>query len=155
MKDSLTRPLPFDNLHQHMSFLQFIWLLLIITVQIMFFKYLVDLEKTGCKCAMDWRRTYMIAFFAWSFVNVILLYSNASIRLKMMSLTITSAMGVLNVVFMLQYIHRLKATKCSCSRSIYREIMYIYSILVVLAFTALALWLLAFVVMQIVLSFSK
>jgi len=38
-------------------------------------------------------------------------------------------LGVLNIVFVLQYVHRLKQEKCECSESIAREVIYITAML--------------------------
>ena len=99
-----------------------------IVVYILFLTYLFKLEKIGCECAMDWRRYYIMIFFV---LNVILMsltltlghYATYQYQLVM------GVLNILNIIFMIQYTHRLKTEKCECSASETREIMYHYSII--------------------------
>lgn len=99
-----------------------------IVVYIIFLQYLFKLERIGCECAMDWRRHYIIFFFI---LNVIVMsftltmgpYATYPVQL------VLSLLNILNIVFMVQYTHRLKVEKCECSASQTREIMYYYSII--------------------------
>lgn len=99
-----------------------------IVVYIIFLTYLFKLEKIGCECAMDWRRYYIMIFFV---LNVILMsltltlghYATYQYQLVM------GVLNILNIIFMIQYTHRLKVEKCECSASETREIMYYYSVI--------------------------
>lgn len=99
-----------------------------IVLQLLILRYLLTLEKIGCKCAMDWRRDYIMFYLGllivFSLVNLFL--TPDVIPLLQSSMFV---LGVLNVVFVLQYVHRLKKEKCECSASVYREVMYILAVI--------------------------
>lgn len=99
-----------------------------IVLQLLILKYLFDLEKIGCACAMDWRRSYAMFYLVVSVVlSLVFMFVN---RRDFMGLRlIMGAMGILYVISVLQYVYRLKKEKCECSQSAYREIMYIVAIL--------------------------
>lgn len=99
-----------------------------IVLQLLILKYLFDLEKIGCACAMDWRRSYAMFYLVVSVVlSLVFMFVN---RRDFMGLRlIMGAMGILYVISVLQYVYRLKKEKCECSQSAYREIMYIVAII--------------------------
>lgn len=110
--------------------------ILFVVIQILIVKYLFDLEKIGCDCAMDWRRSYIIFFLIISIVNA---FASLFIGVHNVPViqTIFFVIAVLNVIFTLQYVARLKKEKCECSESVYREVMFIVSIVNAVVFTAL------------------
>lgn len=90
--------------------------------------YLIQLERIGCECAINWRRTYILFYL---FLNII--YLIVSIFVNQQVLPFISAfmliLGILNVVFTLQYVAKLKEEKCDCSESVYRTIMKVIAII--------------------------
>lgn len=106
----------------------FLLVVVVIAIELLILRYLMRLETIGCECAMDWRRDYIIFFIALTIVNafVVLFMGPQQVPGLQFALFV---MGFLNVVFVLQYVHRLKKEKCECSISVYREIMYIIAIL--------------------------
>jgi hypothetical protein len=101
--------------------------LVVIGIQTLIIHYLMRLEAIGCKCAMDWRRNYIM--FYW-IISVIYMLSAFFIDRNTIPIiqTIVSVLGLLNVIFTLQYVHRLKKEKCECSESIYREVLNVAAI---------------------------
>jgi len=118
-----------------MKALSYILPILIFVIQISIINYLFQLERKGCKCAMDYKRTYILAYLVINalfvilhlFTNVFKYTSNNNLASFLMS--IYSVGGIVNIAFIIQYVNMLKAKKCECSESIYRDILYISSII--------------------------
>lgn len=108
--------------------------IVVLTLNILVILYLNDLEKKGCKCAMDFRRVYILGFtIAMVVLGGINLFFGPAYRRFLLSLgavfgglygLAVLGAGITNVVFVFQYIADLKAKKCECSESVYRDIMY-------------------------------
>lgn len=96
--------------------------------------YLFKLEKIGCKCALDWRRNYVMGFMV-----IIILYSLALFVFDYapnpLIQTCILFIIILNAVFSLQYVYKLKKEKCDCSDNIYRYMLFIISIFHVLIYS--------------------
>lgn len=94
--------------------------ILLIVIQLLLINYLIRLEKIGCKCAMDWRRDFMIFY-----MMVVLLHAILTAFLPMtitpLLQTLVAALGIFNVIITLQYIARLKHERCKCSDSMYKD----------------------------------
>ena len=89
--------------------------------------YLFKLEQIGCKCALNWRRNFIIGFlFVAIFAMVI---SKLPENLMMFFLATFSVLVIANVIIMLQYVHYLKKEKCKCSESQLRNIITIVAII--------------------------
>lgn len=99
--------------------------------------YIRKLERTGCECSTDWRRSYI----SW---YVIIMGVVALVQILAMSfghglqyLSAFAAYGIvpllmfigtiLMVVFSLQYVHRLKKEKCKCSEGTGRVVLQVLS----------------------------
>lgn len=111
--------------------------LILVAINIWVLVYLFRLESIGCKCAMDWRRTYVIAYlivsivysaFVWfltyRFSKSALIGADSripAITLGVLSLVMLIA-GILYIVFGMQYISRLREEKCECSDDVAREV---------------------------------
>ena len=99
--------------------------------------YLKHLETIGCKCAMNYKRTYIMSFhiFGLAFGAANLLTGNGVAEYIVGSryaipvvLMLTVAI-ITNVVFTLMYVEELKKDNCDCSESVFRTMMYILSII--------------------------
>ena len=113
--------------------LQLIMLFITLAFYVAFLVYLFKLEKIGCKCALNWRRVYIIVFIfislVWNLVNV---FKPSLSKNKLLALIILT-LFLMFLAFTIQYVNNLKKKKCECSKEITRDIMYIYSwIMVVL-----------------------
>ena len=99
--------------------------------------YLKNLETIGCKCAMNYKRTYIMfyAIFGLAFgasnllsggrVTDYITESPFAIPL----LFVLAAAGIANIVLTLMYVEELKKDNCECSESVFRTMMYILSII--------------------------
>jgi hypothetical protein len=100
----------------------------VLVVQLFIIKYLLDLEKTGCKCAMGWKRTYILGF-----TIAIILYGILAPFLEGGLLVLVKlAFAIASIVFMwavITYINALKKEKCECSASMSREVLFYWAIL--------------------------
>jgi len=134
--------------------------LLYIAIQIWILVYLFHLEKIGCKCARDYRRTYSIVFIIFSLcvtvtmaiLSVVVSPSNmkAVYIVNQVLQTLMVVGGIVYIVFVLQYIARLNRIKCACSGALVRDVweilVYIYAALMAFGF------IMALVIMGIALS---
>ena len=100
--------------------------------------YVTNLEKIGCECAMGYKRTYILAYNAVAILYGVfmLIFGTdkvASILLKHPLLFIIPGLlgvaGIVNVVITLMFIEDMKKKNCDCSKSIYRDMMYVLAIL--------------------------
>ena len=102
-----------------------------LAIQLGVLNYLVRLERIGCKCAMDWRRTYMMVFLGLSVLfAIVTMVSGAKPPLPIA--IVWPTLGFVYVVCVLQYVHRLKKEKCACSESVFRDVMEVLAYLYVL-----------------------
>jgi predicted membrane channel-forming protein YqfA (hemolysin III family) len=128
-------PLKGPLTHIGKMLLSLIWSLFLIVVNIIVLVYLNRLEKMGCKCAEDFRKTYVQVFLIVTLVNVGVmavfmtwLSSRDSkppaivTNLLMVWLVILFCATVVYIVFALQYIHRLRDEKCGCSKAMTRDV---------------------------------
>jgi len=127
---------------------------LFLSLPVLVYTWIVKLEKTGCECSKDWRRSFIQFFVVF---NMLVLVASI-VLLFVKGVTIIDAVPVIAfcssiftacfVVFAIQYVHRLKSEKCVCSEDTRRNVMYIWAItqgilmiigLLILVFTAVTL----------------
>ena len=100
-------------------------------------KYLFDLEKDNCECAiMDYRRKYIIGYSLYAIIAAGLgilglgkyikrtFIGSNTVVLSLFSATVLVA-SILNVVFVFQYVDSLKKMSCQCSESQYKTLMQV------------------------------
>ena len=96
-------------------------------VNIIFFylalNWIRRLEKTDCKCSIDWRRTYMKWFYIASilFQGAILLKNRTLIKYLAVPVSMAS-IGYLYVT--LTYVHKLIAESCDCTSGQHRTVLF-------------------------------
>ena len=106
-------------------------------IPVLIIYYLKNLETIGCKCAMNYKRTYIMYY---TIFNVVFGLSNLLSGGRVNDYIIKSPYGVpivsvlaaaviTNIVFTLMYIEELKKDNCECSESVFRTMMYILSII--------------------------
>jgi hypothetical protein len=85
------------------------------------------LESTGCKCALDWRRTFIARYttfvIAWVAGILILgIIQPSVLGSKVMSFMgmIVNIVGLVNLILSVQYILQLRRDNCKCSASLSR-----------------------------------
>ena len=105
-----------------MSIIEYLFALVITGVIIV---YLIRLEIIGCKCAMDFKRNYIIYFhiFEIIFYTSIILSQGKLLEYILDSRHVTSiflAVGIatlVNIIFSLLYIGEIAVKKCKCAQS--------------------------------------
>lgn len=85
------------------------------------------MERVGCVCARDWRlqfvHTYTIFALVWSVALVVLgLTGVINHPVVQVANTIASVLSIVNLALALQYISRLRETRCACSESVQRTV---------------------------------
>jgi apolipoprotein N-acyltransferase len=84
---------------------------------------------------MDYKRNYILSYLVMNALFIILhFFTNvfkytSKNKFSSFLMSIYSLGGIVNIAFIIQYVNMLKAKKCECSESIYREIMYIVAII--------------------------
>jgi hypothetical protein len=99
----------------------------IITLYGWFLHYLLRLEKTGCECALSWRRNYIMIFIVIAILHKFVNLMYPSVRNTASIQIIMAIMTLLFIIFTLQYIHHLKKVKCECSEDSARRALEIYA----------------------------
>jgi hypothetical protein len=100
--------------------------------------YLVTLERLGCACAMNFKRNYILGYNAFYITYAIVslfmgqqgifqLYQKYPLLWVISVLQFIGA--IVNAVFVIQFVNELKREDCACSDSVYKDVMYILSIL--------------------------
>jgi len=103
-----------------------------IGLQIYILYYTFKLERIGCECARDFRLTYAQVYIILSFVVYVALGVIEALtdreNVRMMAIVksviqgVMFLAGIVYVVFVWQYISRLRRIKCACSTSLARDI---------------------------------
>lgn len=104
-----------------------IFSVLFIVIQILLINYLLRLERIGCKCAMDWRRSFMLFYMILVLVHVVAITFITKETTPILQ-TLFAVMGITNVIITLQYVNKLKREKCECSDSIYKDVITLVAI---------------------------
>ena len=115
----------------------FISLILRLIFPAILINYVNRLETTSCKCSEDWRRDYIKFFSIASIIIHIVDFSLGfiatpkSVMIISLILNILLSLGSIVVIYsMLTYSNKLIKTKCECSKSWERQMLYYYSIFV-------------------------
>ena len=106
-------------------------------IPVLIIYYLKNLETIGCKCAMNYKRTYIMYFTIFNLVfGLSNLLSGGRVNDYIVKspygvpiVSVLAAAVITNIVFTLMYIEELKKDNCECSESVFRTMMYILSII--------------------------
>lgn len=104
-------------------------------VLLVIFDYVRKLEKTGCACSADWRRTYIMYYTLISVIYDVLVLTSIYLGwgfTKFMTLfglapLIYFGTSVVFIIAAFQYVNRLKREKCACSEAAGRTILQLIS----------------------------
>lgn len=105
------------------------FILLAVVINVYLLMYLYHLEKIGCDCAINWRRTFIMFVIGLSLGLSVLSIFSVDMLSSSLIMTVFSALSIANVIVILQYVHLLKKEQCKCSESLAREIMQVIAIL--------------------------
>lgn len=81
--------------------------------------YITNLEITGCKCALDWRRNFIQYYIIY--LLIMMLFSTRN--LPPYILTLHFVFSVCFILIVHHYINDLKTKKCKCSESTVRDVL--------------------------------
>lgn len=116
-----------------MGFASKIPLLFAIVFEGLVIYYLNHLNTIGCKCAMNYKRDYILYYNIFAIIYgcfSLTPFYNPQYMTHYMVVSILIMCGaILNVVFTILYVEDLKKEKCTCSESYIRELMLILSII--------------------------
>lgn len=114
-------------------------------------RWIDKLEKTNCKCSEDYKRDYikyyLYVYLALVGLNILFMifFSNANSKilksfkpLIMAKKYIMPIFTIINMIFSIMYITKLKELDCKCSEDIIREVYYYWNIIMI-AITAITL----------------
>lgn len=113
---------------------QYILSAFIIACYFVFLTYLFKLEKIGCKCALNWKRNYMIVFMIFVISTNLLSVVIPTIKLNVVLISLSAVLSLMFLIVTIQYVQQLKDDKCECSAHLTREIMYYYSWIMLVLF---------------------
>ena len=110
------------------------FVIIVTTLYVLTYNWIIHMEKTGCECANDWRKDFIkiyiyfiIPYNIISVIYLILIGENIvfafSIKLLLLLL------DVFFIVNTIIYITKLKNDKCECSSNIIREVTLIHTII--------------------------
>ena len=110
-----------------------------LTLNSLIIYYLNNLKNIGCSCAMNYKRDYIMAYSGIIIaMNVLTIGYGGTEKVAGLYIKYPILCGVLaaavigsivNVVFTLQYVEEMKRINCECSESVYRDMMFILSII--------------------------
>jgi hypothetical protein len=114
-----------------------------IFLAILIIYYLKRLETIKCNCALNFKRNYILGFTSLSLIlsisNLLFKDYKTFFKFKLFIYIPWLIASITNIIFTIQYVNELKKTKCECSESLYRELMFILAIInaVVMSFSFL------------------
>lgn len=126
-----------------------------VVISTLIFKYVYDLEKQGCLCSKEWKRTYIKYFSVVLIILGVLSMGGVTNNLLLLKsgklgLLLLAVFGMVISIGSLVYLYALymfshnliRHKNCPCSESHLRTFTYYYSILVILlyAFVLFALF---------------
>lgn len=107
--------------------------LLTMSLQACIIYYLNNLQKIGCECAINYKQRYI---FGYAIFSLLLGFSNLfTDKVRKFAektpaiLILLLGASILNIVFTLLYIDEVKKANCDCSESVFRDMMFVLSII--------------------------
>jgi hypothetical protein len=111
--------------------------------------YLYSLKQLGCQCSLTAKRNYILGFnsflIAYSLFTIGMGGANGvvSLYIKYPWLCLIFFLlvigSVINVAFTIEFVNDMKREKCACSDSVFKDIMYILSIIQAVTWSILGL----------------
>ena len=101
--------------------------------------YLSNLKKLGCECAMDWRRSFIMAYILFALGLFVLQFLPVPMEFMLTLSALYVLFSIANVVVVLTYIYELERKKCNCSDTAARLFLKIVAILNAIVYTYMAM----------------
>jgi hypothetical protein len=121
--------------------------------------YLHHLEKIGCACAMTSQRNYIyyytVVLVLFNIVNLFLLPSMDKNMVRPFAMIMGPIAillligGIINVIYTIQFVEDMKKKNCECSKSVFKEMMFILAILQIIS------WLFLIILLAIAIIYRK
>ena len=92
--------------------------------------YMIQLERIGCECSVDWRRTFIKTYMLFIIIYLSLLFILTLFGKEHMLRFVAMIMFFVNIFFIIvvyQYVKYLKDTKCECSASLARNVLELFN----------------------------
>jgi hypothetical protein len=122
------------NLNIYDTILVLVFSIINILLYYYIYKWINKLEKTGCKCSENWKRTYIkyytVFIITYIIVSVLYLFiTDKNIEVVLSVNFITLIAEIIYIIVSIQYVSELKNIKCECSNDYIRDIILLYSII--------------------------
>lgn len=105
-----------------LSIVSIIFSVLFLVLFAFVYMWIVRLEKTGCECSKDWRRTFIKVY---AIIILVMVVIEIFFKLPEVIGVIYAILSLVFIIVVFQYIHELKRIKCECSESKTRDILEI------------------------------
>lgn len=89
------------------------------------FSYILKLEKIGCECALDWRRTFIKYYIVLVIVIAMCKIFGIFEKIPIIFRLAVSVGTLAFIIITYKYVHDLKKKKCECSRELARDVLEI------------------------------
>jgi len=101
----------------------------IIGINIFTIFWILNLEKTLCKCSENWKRSFIKYYLMMTtslsiFINIYTYTTQEYIKLNMNLVFAFAILNIVNMILTVYYISDLIKDNCECSEDIIREIYY-------------------------------
>jgi len=111
--------------------------------------YLYSLEKLGCQCSLTGKRAYILGFNSFLIAytlftigmggaNGVLSFYNKHPWLYLIFFILIIG-TVVNVAFTIEFVNEMKRKHCACSDSVFKDVMYVLSIIQAVTWSILGL----------------
>ena len=100
--------------------------------------YVDNLERIGCECSKNWKSKYIKFYSTYLIVmQTFIVISDVKTILKLIKTIlplyfVSQLAGLIYIYSLYQYSSSLKELKCKCSNKWERELMYYYSIILLI-----------------------
>lgn len=120
------------------KFIIFLTILISISINYIFLNYVDNLERIGCSCSENWNSKFIKFYSTYLVVmqTFIILVDIETliglIRTLIPFYIITQVMGLFYIYSLYKYSSSLKNLKCKCSNRWERDLMFYYSIIILI-----------------------
>ena len=97
-----------------------------IVINLIFIKYLYDLQKNECECSLNRYRDFILAYKIFSIIlSIVYFFVNIKNTIFIIFLFL---LYIINIIITLYYIYNLKKTDCKCSESFTRDLLLWFTV---------------------------
>jgi hypothetical protein len=125
-------------IEQPTQLMELLLLALSIALNLWILAFLLHLEQIGCKCALDWRRYFIMAYIAITLVIAVDKAMIGTMHPNVAFATVMLILGAAQVVIVLTYVSHLERSKCECSEDVRRTVLKVVAIINAAAYALLS-----------------